>query len=281
MTSPWQFDRTSDEAPAPDPYAGYLPVPAAEAPPRRPTLTWDAVRGDVIAGTVTLAACLLAAVAVGAIWHAVAPDLPRVVVGHNPYSTAKTPDEGEIARDGWFGIIAAATGLLLALLGFWKGRKHGVGVALGLGLGGLLGAYVAYKVGAALGPDQFWEAVDKKHPDAGPTEQIPFDEPLRLQAMGVLYLWPMVSLVVYVVLMASFGPRDPAPKTMPWPAQGGYGWPTDVQTLAAQTPAAQTPVAPTPDVGTPTPADEPGEDAAANGEGPDPTQRPDLTKRPD
>ncbi|NUP31221.1 MAG: hypothetical protein HOU01_05835 [Streptomycetaceae bacterium] len=218
MTSPWQFDRTSDAVPSPEQHPGGFAVPV-----RRLDLSWPAVRGDVVAGVIVLLVCAVVGVAAGAIWHGLAPDLPRVVVGHQAYSTAKTPTEGDIARDGWFAVVGVVAGLLLAGLGFWKGRKYGIGVAVGLGLGGLLGSYVAYKVGAALGPDHFWQAVDKAHPNAAPTEQIAFDEPLRIQAMGVLYLWPMASMIVWAILMAGFGPRDPAPKLLAWPGAGEGG----------------------------------------------------------
>lgn len=223
MTSPWQ----SGQTPA---------APPADRPEARPETTvhswWDLARGDVIAGAVVLGVCLLVGAAAGAVWYAVAPDIPKIVVDHVEYLRPQAPQEAEIARDGWFAVIGVVVGLVLAVLAFWKGRKHGIGTAVGLGLGGLLGSYLAYKVGAALGPDTFGSDLLKRD------GRIEFDEPLRLHAMGVLYLWPMASLVLYLCLFAGFGPRDPAPKHLAWPPQPQVQGYTPQQVFPAPQPDA-------------------------------------------
>jgi hypothetical protein len=259
MTSPWQFDRpptpagpAASDGASPSgghgsPEAGGTDGPAAPGTAGGPGTWWPAARADVVAGGIVLVACLLVGVAAGAIWHAVAPGIPKIIVDHVEYLRPSAGTESEVARDGWFAVIGVIAGLLLAGLAFWKGRKYGVGVAAGLGVGGLLGSYVAYKVGAALGPDTFGADLIKRD------GRIEFDEPLRIQAKGVLYLWPMASLVLFLILNAAFGPRDKPRKQPAWPPQQGVYAP----------PGAQ--------------RQQPGPDTAWH----PPTAGPDLTKRPD
>lgn len=238
MTSPWHSDQNQAPAPADGPgSAGASGTPGGPerpgAPPegpggpgltygfgpgpaKAPVDWWAKSKGDVIVGAVTAAACLVAAVAVGIIWHAVAPEIPKIIVNHNDYLRPSAQPESEIARDGWFAIIGVIAGLLLAGLAFWRGGKYGIGVAVGLGLGGLLGAYVAYKIGAALGPEYFADHYIKRE------GRIEYDEPLRIQAKGVLYLWPMASLILFACLSAGFGPRDPVRKNLRWAP--GVNW---------------------------------------------------------
>ncbi|NUU23783.1 MAG: hypothetical protein HOV68_20115 [Streptomycetaceae bacterium] len=213
MTSPWQFDQTPASAtPGPSGGPGLPGYPGAGAAGDDvPDSWWQAARGDVAAGGIVLGVCLLVGAAAGAIWFAIAPEIPKVVVDHAEYLRPSAGTESEVARDGWFAVIAVIVGLLLGGLAFWKGRKYGIGVAVGLGVGGLLGSYVAYKVGAALGPDTFGSELVKRD------GRIEFEEPLRIQAKGVLYLWPMASLILFLILNAAFGPRDKSRKQMAWP----------------------------------------------------------------
>lgn len=200
MTSPWQFD--------PSPAA----APSSGPPDDGPASWWQAARGDVVAGAIVLGVCLVVGVGAGAVWYAIAPEIPKIIVDHTEYLRPNAQSESEIARDGWFAVVGVVVGLVLAGLAFWRGRRAGIGVAAGLGVGGLLGSYIAYKVGAALGPDTFGSELLARD------GRIEFDEPLRIQAMGVLYLWPMASLILYLCLTAGFGPRDPAPKpAIAWP----------------------------------------------------------------
>lgn len=194
MTSPWQFDQSPAAAPSSGP------------PDGRTASWWQAARGDVIAGAIVLGVCLVVGAAAGAVWYAIAPGIPKIIVDHTEYLRPNAQSESEIARDGWFAVIGIVVGLVLAGLAFWKGRRLGIGVAVGLGVGGLLGSYLAYKVGAALGPNTFGSELLERD------GRIEFDEPLRIQAMGVIYLWPMTSLILFLCLNAGFGPRDPAPK---------------------------------------------------------------------
>lgn len=258
MTSPWQFDQNPASAPSPA-LPGYPDGPA-HAAPRVKGSWWDESRGDVIAGGIVFGVCLLVAVAAGAVWYAIAPDIPKIVVDHVEYLRPDAPPEAEIARDGWFALIGATVGLVLGLLAFWKGRKYGVGVAIGLGVGGMLGSYIAYKVGGALGPDTFGEKLLKRD------GRIEFDEPLRIQAKGVLYLWPMASVILFLCLTAGFGPRDRSPKNLGWPPQQQMPYAPIPANGSQQPGQSSDPYAPPPGSG-------PGPDAPPASSGPDLTKR--------
>ncbi|WTW94407.1 hypothetical protein OG216_13850 [Streptomycetaceae bacterium NBC_01309] len=257
MTSPWQFDQNAASAPSAA-LPGYPQGPGHAANDLKKS-GWDAARGDVVAGGVVLGICLLVGAAAGAVWYAIAPDIPKIIVDHVEYLRPSAPPEAEIARDGWFALIGSVVGLVLAILAFWKGRKYSIGVAVGLGVGGLLGSYLAYKVGGALGPDTFGGQLLERD------GRIEFEEPLRVQAKGVLYLWPMASVILYLCLTAGFGARDRTPKGMPWAPQPQMPYaPPPPGTGAAQSAPSTDPYAP----------------PQAAPDAP-PAQSPDLTKRPD
>src|SRR2546425_3226426 len=99
MTSPWQFDQTPASA-TPDPSGGPgLPGhPGADAADDVPGSWWDAARGDVVAGAIVLGVCLLVGAAAGAVWYAVAPEIPKVVVDHTEFLRPSAGTESEVAR---------------------------------------------------------------------------------------------------------------------------------------------------------------------------------------
>jgi hypothetical protein len=80
-------------------------------------------------------------------------------------------------------------------------RRARLGPLLGLAIGGLLGAVVAWRFGVALGPDDIREAIKGLAPN---TE---FDGPLQLSAQGVLFAWPLTSTVAYFALTAGLEPK--------------------------------------------------------------------------
>jgi hypothetical protein len=192
MTTPGQPEHS--------PYSPYEQVyvyPAPE-PPREP-FDVKSLRGDVIAFLICLAACLVVGVVAGFLWEHIAPRVPLIANRDGDVFAVAPEAEDAVGQDGWLAVLTVAAGLLLAPLAFWKLRRYGVGTALGLGLGGLAGAYLAYKVGHWVGPDAVAEQV--KRIGAGKK----FEQPFELRAKGVLYLWPMASLVVFLGLCAGFG----------------------------------------------------------------------------
>jgi hypothetical protein len=143
---------------------------------------------------------LVAAVLVGIVWRVVAP-LPHLVTRTDGvFLTGGTP-EVAVAADGWFAICTATAGLVGALVVFARMRRARLGPLLGLAIGGLAGAVVAWRLGVALGPGNLRETVKGLPPN---TE---FDGPLKLSARGVLFAWPLISTVAYFALTAGLEPK--------------------------------------------------------------------------
>jgi hypothetical protein len=131
----------------PYPYEPY------EAPPAGP----GRARTVATAGLLTVAIVALGA-PLGWLWSVVAPRL-EVIKVEQGFLYAQTEPEQPIAADGWFAIIGAATGLVLALLAWWLLRRHrGAVVMAALLVGSLGAAMLAWWVGHKIGYSQFMTA---------------------------------------------------------------------------------------------------------------------------
>lgn len=167
----------------------------------------------VIAVVVALGGLLL-----GVVWAWLAPRVPLVgdVVDKNWVVYLKdTEGEQAVGVDGTFTLLAVAFGVVSAFVVFLVRRRGGVPLVVGLAVGGLLGALLAWRVGIWLGPAEDVVAHAK---DVG--KGVTFSAPLKLGAKGALLAWPLAGLVVHLGLTALFGPRDPEPHQ-----QGSYGAP--------------------------------------------------------
>lgn len=158
------------------------------------------VRSELRTGLAVIGGSLLFALLVGITWWAVTP-LPHLVKRDDGVYLAGGETEVAIAADGWFAICTATAGLVCALVVFARMRRARLGPLLGLAIGGLLGAVVAWRLGVALGPDDIREAVKGMAPN---TE---FDGPLALSAHGVLFAWPLTATVAYFALTAGLEPK--------------------------------------------------------------------------
>jgi hypothetical protein len=155
-------------------------------------------RGALVALLVTLCG-----IALGLLWLWLSPRVPLVSDGKAVY-LKDTEGEEAIGGDGTFALIAAGLGVLTAAAVFWRYRRGGVGVVLGLAAGGVLASVVGWRLGVWLGPDTNIVA----HATAvGP--KVVFDAPLELRAKSALVAWPVAAMVVHLVLTSAFGPRDP------------------------------------------------------------------------
>lgn len=158
----------------------------------------------VIAVVVALGGLLL-----GVVWAWLAPRVPLVgdVVDKNWVVYLKdTEGEQAVGVDGTFTLLAVAFGVVSAFVVFLVRRRGGVPLVVGLAVGGLLGALLAWRVGIWLGPP---EDVIAHAKDVG--KGVTFSAPLKLGAKGALLAWPLAGLVVHLGLTALFGPRDPEP----------------------------------------------------------------------
>lgn len=163
---------------------------------------------------VITAAGLLGGVLLGLLWWWLAPHVPLVgdVVGKSWVVYLKD-SEGEqaIGVDGTFTLLGLALGVVSAVLVFLLRRRGGVPLVVALGLGGLLGSVLAWRLGVYLGPESDVLAHAK---EVG--KGVTFSAPLKLGTKGALLAWPLGALVVHLGLTALFGPRDPEP---PYPHQ--------------------------------------------------------------
>lgn len=161
-------------------------------PPGQPERA-ESAAGDVRSALVTALSLAVLGVPVAAIWYAVAPRvLYRVSGGASVPADFGT--QGFIADDGWFFLITAVAGVLTGVAAWAIGRRHAVGVAIGLGVGGIAAAIVAWKLGTSFGSGAYHAALDVKGSGATTVRG-----PLTLSAKGCLVAWPIAALVGLVV----------------------------------------------------------------------------------
>jgi hypothetical protein len=172
---------------------------------------------EVKQAAVTVVAVALSGALLGVLWWKLAPSVPLVgAVSDGSWVVYLKDSEGEqaVGVDGTFTLLALAFGVISAVVVFLLRRRGGVPLVAALGVGGLLGSLLAWRLGVWLGPTQDVIAHAK---DVG--EGVTFSAPLKLGAKGALLAWSVGALVVHLGLTGLFGPRDPEPD--PWPAPYG------------------------------------------------------------
>ncbi|MCH0555735.1 AAA family ATPase [Streptomyces sp. MUM 16J] len=166
------------------------------------------------AAVITLAA-VLGGVLLGLLWWWLAPRVPLVgdELGNGWVVYLKdTEGEQAIGVDGTFTLLGLAFGAVSAVAVFLLRRSGGVPLVVALGVGGLLGSLVAWRLGIWLGPTSDVLAHAK-----AVGKGVTFPAPLKLSAKGALLAWPLAGLLVHLGLTALFGPRDPEPPYPPGP----------------------------------------------------------------
>lgn len=130
---------------------------------------------------------------IGLLWSTLAPRARVVVLAGGP-DLVDPNTKAFIAADGTFLLLTGAAGLLCAILALrLGGRQHGVATALGLAVGGLAAAYLAWRVGHRIGLADFRRAA------RGPIGTSALLN-LSLRAKGVLVSWPLMGLLTVVVV---------------------------------------------------------------------------------
>jgi hypothetical protein len=176
-------------------------VPQEADEPDEPREPWTALAlSEVRTGLVVVLASALLGVVIGLLWCWIAPRVPLYADATSVY--LKDPEgEQQAAADGWFAVLGAIAGAVVAAAAFWRTRRRegGLGVAAGLALGGLLGSWIAWQVGSALGPGKNLVADAKKVP-LGHV----FYAPIDLHARAALVVWPAFALIVLIAAMSTF-----------------------------------------------------------------------------
>jgi hypothetical protein len=147
---------------------------------------------DVGAASVVVGGSVATGLAAGAVWAAVSPRR-ILVVGADGLTPELTTGDPAFAAEGWFGVVGAGAGVLLALWTWWRYRED-VAALLGLAVGGVLGASVAWLLGRWLGPD----ALPPSAFDLPVGTRVP--EPIDVRAHAMLLIWPLVAVATYFSL---------------------------------------------------------------------------------
>ncbi|MCL2555167.1 MAG: ABC transporter permease [Actinomycetia bacterium] len=177
----------------------------------------EPLRTEIARGALIALLVAVCGVALGLLWLWLAPRIPMISDGQAVY-LKDTEGEEAIGADGTFAAIAAVLGLVTAVLVFWRYRRGGVSVVVGLALGGLLASVIGWRIGVWLGPPTDIVAHAKA---VGPKKV--FDGPLELRAKSALVAWSAVAMLAHLCLTSAFGPRDPDP--VPKAAPGPWGPP--------------------------------------------------------
>lgn len=168
------------------------------------------MKTEVREAAVITVAVALGGVLLGLLWWWLAPHVPLVgdAIGKSWVVYLKdTEGEQAIGVDGTFALLGLAFGLVGAVVVFLLRRRGGVPVVVALGVGGLLGSLLAWRLGVWLGPGS---DVLARAQAAG--KGVTFPAPLKLGAKGALLAWPLGGALVHLALTALFGPRDPEPE---------------------------------------------------------------------
>lgn len=168
---------------------------------------------------VIVLAVAVSGVLLGLLWLWLAPHVP-LVGDHSSKGWVvyieDTEGEQAVGVDGTFTLLALAFGAVSAVAAFVWRRAGGVPLVVALGVGGLLGSLLAWRLGVWLGPEQDVIAHAK-----AVGKGVTFSAPLKLGAKGALLAWSLSALLVHLGLTALFGPRDPEPPYPQPPYQDG------------------------------------------------------------
>ena len=180
----------SDGVPVSDPQGVAPGATLAAARTPDPWIT----RRELIAAGIAVGGLAVVGVALGPIWAAISPR------GHGfvfmPGGVVPDENEALVASDARFVILTCAVGLVAGLaMWFWRSVR-GPTVALGLAVGGLLGALLTNAVGHAVGGGH----------DSGPLNST-IKLPVEVRGHGLVLAEAALALLVYAV-GALFTKRD-------------------------------------------------------------------------
>lgn len=148
----------------------------------------------MVAETGVLAAALGAVM--GLIWWWVAPT-EQWVVGESGLAPAEAGYTGWFDADGWFLVLGAVAGVILAGVSWYRGRRRPVTLVVAVIVGAGLVSLVAWSLGGALGaPDP---NVVAETAEAGTT--VP--GALGIRATAVVLAPVLTALTVLVLMLAS------------------------------------------------------------------------------
>ncbi|MEV6807178.1 AAA family ATPase [Streptomyces sp. NPDC051132] len=185
------------------------PPPAGALAGHGPEQDGPGLRTELREAAVITVATALGGVLLGLLWWWLAPHVPLVgdeLDGNWVVYLKDSEGEQAVGVDGTFTLLGLGFGLAGAVAVFLLRRRGGVPLAVALGLGGLLGSLLAWRLGVWLGP-----ASDVLAHARAVGKGVTFPAPLKLSAKGALLAWPFAGLLAHLGLTALFGPRDQEP----------------------------------------------------------------------
>ena len=151
------------------------------------------MRRQLLTATVTTLVVALPGAAVGLLWQAISPSVRYVIVDGTPV-VADPETQALISIDGRFAILTALAGLVCGAAAYLAaGRGTDVAMTVGLALGGMAGALLAWQIGHHIGLSAFHRAVRDAAEGAFVTGIA------DLHATGVLVFWPLIAVGVFGV----------------------------------------------------------------------------------
>lgn len=154
------------------------------------------LRAEARCGFLVVLAITALGAPLGLIWWAVAPRVELVKITDGWYPISEEP-EGYIAGDGWFAILAAIAGLLVAILVWKLVRRHrGPAMVLALAGGSILAALLAEWLGHRIGLDAYLRQVQQAEPGTRIFRQ------LELRMTGLSLVQAFVASAIYTLLAA-------------------------------------------------------------------------------
>jgi hypothetical protein len=161
------------------------------------------IRAELGLGAIIAVFSTLLGAVVGLIWQAGAPHVQLAAAINGSESAAK-PLIGDDVRLGVLGIIAGVVVAVVVLV-LGRHRERGPGEVLGLAAGGVLGALVAARVGDLARHHETVRAIAAAVPGvtSAQTTKVLGYFGFHVRATGVLMLWPIAAVAVY--LLVGFG----------------------------------------------------------------------------
>jgi hypothetical protein len=174
------------------------PALVPPAPPR-PTGGDSAARSrerqvQLSAAALVATALAVLGAALGVVWDLVSPDTPPGIVSP-PGIQVDDTHEAFAGIDGRFALITAVVGLLAGFAAWSVRRARGAYVAIGLAVGGLLGAMLTHLIGHLLRGTGSYQYT------SGGTAFLNH-LPLNVQMKGLWFVEPALATLVYSLLVA-------------------------------------------------------------------------------
>jgi hypothetical protein len=152
---------------------------------------WSGVRRQLLTATVTTLVTAVPGALVGLLWQAISPSIRYVIVDGRPV-IADPETQTLISTDGRFAILTAVAGLVCGMAAYLAaGRAADIAIVIGLAVGGIGAALLAWRVGHYIGLDAFQHAV------RGAKDGALVTGVADLRATGVLVFWPLVAVGVF------------------------------------------------------------------------------------